>query len=115
MCPRSWSRRRERAIPMRRSDVLESLVGIPVLAVTDSAVALSRAIIDAGAVPAKAIDDALHVAVAAVHGTDYLLTWHYRHIDNAETSPLMRASGSRRISVPCTLHTARTHGMSEDG
>jgi hypothetical protein len=28
-------------------------------------------------------EDALHVAVAAVHGMDYLLTWNCRHIANA--------------------------------
>ena len=28
-------------------------------------------------------DDALHVAMAAVHGVDYLLTWNCKHIVNA--------------------------------
>ena len=32
----------------------------------------------------------MHVAVAAVHGVDYLLTWNCRHLDNAETKPVMR-------------------------
>jgi hypothetical protein len=26
----------------------------------------------------------------ALHRVDYLLTWNYRHIDNAETKPLIR-------------------------
>jgi hypothetical protein len=34
--------------------------------------------------------DALHIALSAVHGVDYLLTWNYRHIDNAETKPIIR-------------------------
>jgi hypothetical protein len=33
--------------------------------------------------PAKAYADAVHVAVAAVHGMDYLLTWNCTHIANA--------------------------------
>jgi hypothetical protein len=33
----------------------------------------------------------MHVAVAAVHGVDYLLTWNCRHLDNAEMKPLMRS------------------------
>jgi hypothetical protein len=41
--------------------------------------------------PPKATDDALHVAVCAYHGVDYLLTWNCRHIDNAEMKPLMRS------------------------
>ena len=35
------------------------------------------------AIPREAIEDALHVAVAAAHGMDYLLTWNCRHIANA--------------------------------
>ena len=33
--------------------------------------------------PDKADVDALHVAVATVHGVDYLLTWNCKHIANA--------------------------------
>jgi hypothetical protein len=33
--------------------------------------------------PAKARLDALHVATAAVHGMDYLLSWNCKHIANA--------------------------------
>ena len=33
--------------------------------------------------PRKAAEDALHIAVAAVHGVDYLLTWNCKHIANA--------------------------------
>jgi hypothetical protein len=54
-------------------------------------VALSEALIDAKALPPKAIGDSLHIALSAVHGLDYLLTWNYRHIDNAETKPIVRA------------------------
>ena len=37
------------------------------------------------------MNDALHIAVSAVHGIDYLLTRNYRHLDNAETKPVIRA------------------------
>lgn len=33
--------------------------------------------------PPEAEDDALHMAVAAVNGLDFLLTWNCRHIANA--------------------------------
>jgi len=75
---------------------LEALSGIPILAVTDAVVALSKALIHGGAVPAKALGDSLHIAVSAVHGVDYLLTWNYRHLDNAETKPVIRSV--------CALH-----------
>ena len=70
---------------------LDALAGIPLLAITDNVVALSKALIQKGALPRKAIDDSLHIALAAVHGIDYLLTWNYRHIDNAETKPIIRS------------------------
>ncbi len=51
---------------------------------------LSKALIQEGGLPAKALDDALHIALSAVHGMDYLLTWNCRHIDNAEKKPIIR-------------------------
>jgi predicted nucleic acid-binding protein len=70
---------------------LEALAGIPLLAITDAVRALSKALLREGALPAKAVDDALHIAIAAVHGVDYLLTWNCQHIDNAEMKPLIRS------------------------
>ena len=32
--------------------------------------------------PDVAADDATHMALAAAHGMDYLLTWNCRHINN---------------------------------
>lgn len=43
------------------------------------------------ALPAKAVDDSLHIAIAAVHWIEYLLTRTCRHIDNAEMKPLIRS------------------------
>jgi hypothetical protein len=42
---------------------------------------------DFGAVPRKAELDAYHIAVAATHGMEYLLTWNCRHIANAIMRP----------------------------
>ena len=69
---------------------LEALAGIQLLAITDLVVALSEMLIEAKALPRKAIGDSLYIALSAVHGVDYLLTWNYRHIDNAETKPIVR-------------------------
>ena len=69
---------------------LEALAQIPLLAITDEVVAFSETLIMAGALPKNALGDSLHVALSAVHGTDYLLTWNYRHIDNAEKKPIIR-------------------------
>ena len=73
---------------MRR---LRILTDIPHLPMPDSVTDLAAALLREGALPDKATDDALHVAIAAYHGVDYLLTWNCRHIDNAEMKPLMRS------------------------
>ena len=33
--------------------------------------------------PRSAVEEALHIAVAAVHGVDFILTWNCKHIANA--------------------------------
>ena len=73
----------------RRLDTLER---IPSLAITDAAVTFAKTLISDGAVPEQALDDALHISLSAVHRMDYLLTWNFKHIDNAETKPLIRSS-----------------------
>ena len=71
----------------RRLNFLEE---IPILTTTDSAVELARKMINEGPLPEKAIDDALHIALSAVHRIDYLMTWNFKHIDNAEMKPSIR-------------------------
>ncbi len=64
----------------RRLVILE---GIPRLELTESVSLLAARLVADAAIPREAIEDALHVAVAAAHGMDYLLTWNCRHIANA--------------------------------
>ncbi len=45
---------------------------------------LAKRFIERGALPKKAFDDAFHMAIAAVNGIDYLLTWNCKHIANVE-------------------------------
>jgi len=69
---------------------LEALSGMDILLLSDEAVDLSKALIKEGGLPEKALDDALHISIATAHNVDYLLTWNCRHIDNAETKPIIR-------------------------
>lgn len=48
---------------------------------------LQAAILRDTGIPRKAELDALHIAIAAVNGMDYLLTWNCRHIANAFILP----------------------------
>lgn len=70
---------------------LESLQGIAELLIDEEVQALAEKLIAEGGIPEVAKADALHVAVAAVQGMDYLLTWNCRHIDNAAKKPIIRA------------------------
>ncbi|NEX23766.1 type II toxin-antitoxin system VapC family toxin [Thiorhodococcus mannitoliphagus] len=62
---------------------------IPSLAATDNALLLSERLIAEKAIPAGSEDDALYIAIAATQGVDYLLTWNFKHINNAETKKLI--------------------------
>ena len=62
---------------------VEALRGIPNLQFGRNVAALARRLMQSGALPPKARLDAVHVAVAAVNGMDYLLTWNLRHLANA--------------------------------
>ncbi len=70
---------------------IEKLQGIPDLEITEDVVSLAKKLIADGALPKEAMNDAVHLAVSAVHGMDYLLTWNCRHLDNAERKPLLRS------------------------
>lgn len=67
-----------------------ALADVAVLTVTEAAGALARELVRQSVVAASAHNDALHVAVSAVHGVDYLLTWNHRHLDNAGTKQIVR-------------------------
>ena len=63
---------------------LAALRGIKLLDITMYCIELAKDLVAAGIVPAKASEDALHIAIATVHFSDYLLTWNCRHIANPE-------------------------------
>lgn len=75
--------------PALAAQRLNYLAGLPVLDVTPAARSLSRDFLRFTGIPAKAELDALHIAVAAVNGMDYLLTWNCTHIANGVTLPLV--------------------------
>ena len=79
---------------------VETLKECRLLADTEDVRALAQDLMDKGALPEKARDDALHIAYAAVHGVDFLLTWNCRHIDNAVMKPLIRDVCNGR-GFPC--------------
>ncbi len=66
---------------------------------------------NSGTLPPKARLDAVHVAVAAVNGMDYLLTWNLRHLANAALRGKIEAVCRDAGTVPPIICTpGRTHG-----
>jgi len=70
--------------PSAAAKRVSELAGIPLLPINDDVATLARSLIDRRVVPERAVEDALHLAVAVSHGMDFLLTWNCRHIANAE-------------------------------
>lgn len=63
---------------------LELIEQIPLLELNPEALDLAYVLVQDGPLPQKASEDALHIAVATVHGMEYLLTWNCKHIANAQ-------------------------------
>ena len=66
---------------------MEALAKTRTLPVTEAAVDLAEKLLNETAVPRTSFDDALHIAVAAINGMDFLVTWNCKHIANAATMP----------------------------
>lgn len=58
--------------------------GVALLGVSPGVIDLAKSILKSAGLPQQAGADALHIAIAAFHGMDYLLTWNSKHIANAE-------------------------------
>jgi len=68
---------------------LHLLQDITLLRASEAAHQLKFELLRQGRMPAKAETDALHIAIATVHGIEYLATWNCKHIANAVTLPMV--------------------------
>lgn len=59
------------------------IADLPSLDVTAEAAELAATLIERVPLPTQAAADAAHIAVAAYHGVDFLMTWNVAHIANA--------------------------------
>lgn len=71
----------DESVAQKRLALLED---VPVLEITESALKLAGELIRRRVVPQRYAEDASHIAIATVHGMDYLLTWNCKHIANAQ-------------------------------
>lgn len=56
---------------------------LPLRDITPEVAILTSGVLASGKIPRKAASDAAPIAIAAVHGMDFLVTWNCVHIANA--------------------------------
>ena len=64
-------------------DRMAVLNKLPLMEISGEALVLARQLVGDAAIPKKAGEDALHLAIAATNGIEYLVTWNCRHLANA--------------------------------
>ncbi len=91
--------------PAEAQKRLAVIAGLGNLELSPEVISLAGAIMAAGMLPPHAYADAAHVAVATVHGVDYLLTWNCKHLANAQIARQIARvceSRGRRMPIICT-------------
>ena len=68
---------------------LEAVAKIRSLDISVEAQQLAEHLISSSAIPENSPEDALHIGIAAANGVDFLLTWNFRHINNAQTKAII--------------------------
>jgi predicted nucleic acid-binding protein len=76
--------------PQAAAQRLGLLTDLNLLEIPLQAMDLANALVDATALPAKARVDALHIATAAYEKMDFVLTWNFKHIANAQSAAKVR-------------------------
>ena len=84
---------------------LAALAGLPVLQKSSAASHLSQKLRDARAVPPNLKADADHIAIATVHGVEYLVSWNHKHLVNEnqlrQINSVCEAAGFQPVTI-CT-------------
>jgi hypothetical protein len=66
---------------------------------------LAEALLHDGGIPPGEPEDALHIAISAASGLDYLLTWNCKHVANAFIIPRLNAVVRRYGYEPPLIYT----------
>jgi hypothetical protein len=88
--------------PSAARERLKALQSLSLLDITPEVAVLTSGILASGRIPRKAATDAAHIAIAAVHGMDFLLTWNCVHIANAVIAKVL-ASICREHGCECPV------------
>ena len=101
--------------PSAAAERLEVVDGIDLLESSGAMDALADALIRGKAIPPSEPRDAFHIAIAAVHGVKYLLTWNFKHIANATLRSRIENICRDAGFVPPTICTPDELAGADDG
>ncbi|MGA2774399.1 MAG: type II toxin-antitoxin system VapC family toxin [Bryobacteraceae bacterium] len=88
--------------PGAAQERMQVIKDFSVLDITPEVGLLASGILASGILPRKAATDAAHIAIAAVHGMDFLLTWNCVHIANAAIAKAV-ANTCRQRGFECPV------------
>lgn len=71
----------------------------------DEAIVLRNAYLKEGVVMAKSVNDAFHVAVAAVNACTMIVSWNFRHIVNYRLIPVYNLVSVRNGYLPLSIYS----------
>lgn len=69
---------------------LDMIKNFPVLEVDRDVTILAQELLNGKAIPENYPEDALHIALAARHGIETIVTWNFKHINNSFTRMIVR-------------------------
>ncbi len=94
---------------------LDKVAEIQSLLISDEAVRIADLLLGEKAVPKGSEEDALHIGIATAQGADFLLTWNFKHINNAEKkAAITRLIESAGYACPQLCSPEELGGMQDD-
>ena len=94
--------------PIQARKRMDAVAHLPSLVLSSQARALAQQLLTARAVPENSEADAKHIAIAIVHGVDYLVSWNHKHLVNEnqlrQINRVVAAAGFRPVTI-CTPTT----------
>jgi predicted nucleic acid-binding protein len=86
-----------------RESFLELVKDIHILEIIDGTKELAEDYIKNGIIPEEYLDDAIHIALATLHGADLIVSWNFKHMVNPLTRRQIKAinllNGLREIDI----------------
>ncbi|MEI7696375.1 MAG: type II toxin-antitoxin system VapC family toxin [Chlorobium sp.] len=93
----------------------EKVADIESLLISDEAIRIADLLLAEKVVPKGSEEEALHIGIAASQGVDFLLTWNFKHINNAETkNAITRLVESAGYVCPQLCSPEELGGITDD-